>query len=621
METWRLGLADEHGDKQPQGGRKPKVLGGRPGPNVPVAPGPQAQAAGTGSAAPNGQSAQQKLFLKFWHGVELRRVVDALVLGVVGGLAAQLFEWMLGVCAHFFLYDIAGYMPPLISDFGVLHPEVIGRHGLWLIPVVTTLGGLISGLLVFTFAPEAEGHGTDTVVNAFHRARGQIRARVAPLKMVASAITIGSGGSAGREGPTALITAGFGSIYANMLKRTDQERRFLIVVGMAAGLSAVFRSPLGTAIFAIEVLYSAMEFESRLLIYTMLASVVAYAVNGIFVGLHPLFQVPANMLEPDFHRYPWYALLGIAGGVVGTVLPVAFYRVRDGFHRIPCPRIFKPAIGGLVVGLIALKFPQVLGGGYGWIQMAILGKLTLGVLAVLMGLKIVALSFTVGSGGSGGVFAPSLFVGAMLGGVVAAVFHQPAAPFVIVGMAALFAAAARVPVATLLMVCEMTGGYQLLVPAGLAVALAFLAQNWLSQGLKYRSLYEAQVPTPAQSPAHYVEELNAAFELIRAHQLKQPSLVNELDMTALMQSGISVALSPGEQMFMGQVKQGSPLAGQTIAQLCGAYEHEALKVLAVFRGGEVLLPHDSSKLVENDRVLLLSSPETKEKLAEGFALN
>jgi CIC family chloride channel protein len=577
------------------------------------APGASAEAAGRAEQVLSFEGGRQQL-LKFWHKVELRRVMDALVLGMVGGLAAQLFEWMVRWCAHFFLFDIAGYLPPLINESGGLQAQVLGRHGLWLIPVVTTLGGLISGALVFTFAPEAEGHGTDTVVNAFHRAKGMIRARVAPLKMVASAITIGSGGSAGREGPTALITAGFGSIYASVLHRTDQERRFLIIVGMAAGLSAVFRSPLGTAIFAIEVLYSAMEFESRLLIYTMLASVVAYAVDGIFVGMHPLFSVPASLMEPNYHRYPWYALLGIAGGVVGTVLPMVFYKVRDGFRAIPCPQIFKPAIGGLLVGLIALKWPQVLGGGYGWMQMAILGKLTLGVLGALLGLKILALAFTVGSGGSGGVFAPSLFVGAMLGGLVAAVFHQPAAPFVIVGMAALFAAAARVPVATLLMVCEMTGGYQLLVPAGLAVALAFLTQSWLSQGLKYRSLYEAQVPTPAQSPAHYVEELNAAFELIRAHQFKQPSLVRELDMVALMQSGIAVKLAVTEQMFMGEVRKRSPLTGQTIGQVCGEYENEALKVLAIFREQEVLLPHDSSRLLEGDRVLMVASPKTKGEL-------
>lgn len=547
--------------------------------------------------------------------------MDAVLLGVVGALAARAFEWMLRVCAHFFLHDIAGYVAPVIGGSGGFHSQIVGRHGLWLIPVVTTLGGLISGVLVFTMAPEAEGHGTDTVVNAFHRAKGAIRARVAPLKMVASAITIGSGGSAGREGPTALITAGLGSIYGSLLHRPERERRFLIVVGMAAGLSAVFRSPLGTAIFAIEVLYGAMEFESRLLIYTILASVVAYAVNGIFVGLRPLFLVPASMVAPDYHRYPWYALLGISGGLVGTVLPWVFYKMRDGFHTIPCPRVFRPAIGGLCVGLIALGWPQVLGGGYGWMQMAILGKLSLSLLGALLVFKILALSFTVGSGGSGGVFAPSLFIGAMLGGLVAGVFHQPPAPFVIVGMAALFAAAARVPVATLLMVCEMTGGYQLLVPAGLAVALAFMTQNWLSVGLKYRSLYEAQVPTPAQSPAHYVEELNAAFELIRAHRLTQPALVRNLDVMSLMQSGIPLRLESGEQMFMVQVQPGSPVAERTIAGVCEEFKDETLKVLAIFRGEEVLLPHGSSRLQEKDRLLLVCDPRMKEMLEKSLVFD
>jgi CIC family chloride channel protein len=345
---------------------------------------------------------------------------------------------------------------------------------------------------------------------------------------------------------------------------------------------------------------------------------VAYAVNGIFVGLRPLFSVPASMVMPDYHRYPWYALLGIAGGVVGTAVPVVFYRTRDAFNAIPCPRMFKPAIGGLLVGLIALHWPQVLGGGYGWMQMAILGKLSLGLLGALLMWKIVALAFTVGSGGSGGVFAPSLFIGAMLGGGVAAIFHQPPAPFVIVGMAALFAAAARVPVATLLMVCEMTGGYQLLVPAGLAVTLAFMAQSWLSEGLKYRSLYEAQVPTPAQSPAHYVEELNAAFELIRAHQLKQPALVRELDVISLMQSGIPLKLARGEQMFMGKVQPGSPVAGRTIEDVYRDFRGKALKVLAIFRGEEVLLPHGSSRLEEQDRLLVVCEPETKEVLAKSL---
>ncbi len=230
---------------------------------------------------------------------EPRLLGEAVILGVVGALAAQLFTWALRVCTHFFLIWLAGYHPPALPEHGGVLLQVIGPHGLWLVPVATTLGGLLSGLLVYNFAPEAEGHGTDTVVKAFHRAGGFIRARVAPLKLVASAITIGSGGSAGREGPTALIGAGVGSIYATITHRSDEQRQVLVLAGMAAGLSAIFRSPIGAAFFAIEVLYGSMEFEAGALLHTMLASIVAYAVNGLFVGWQPLFYFPTKGQQPS----------------------------------------------------------------------------------------------------------------------------------------------------------------------------------------------------------------------------------------------------------------------------------------------------------------------------------
>ena len=304
-------------------------------------------------------------------------ILDSLLLGVVGALSAQLFTLLLRLAQSFFLVHLAGYRPPgLPSEGGVLQ-QVIGAHGLWLIPLVTTLGGLISGILVYSLAPEAEGHGTDTAVKAYHQSGGSIRARIPLVKMVASAITIGSGGSAGREGPTALISAGIGSIYAHLTHRSEADRRLLVLIGMASGLSAIFRSPIGTAIFAVEVLYGGMEFEASALIYTMLGSIVAYAVNSIFVGYQPLFQVPATA-PPPLQGYLWYIALGIASGLVATLLPLVFYGVRDLFRKIPVPNHFKPAIGGLGVGLLALALPQVLGGGYGYIQLAIQGNLSAG---------------------------------------------------------------------------------------------------------------------------------------------------------------------------------------------------------------------------------------------------
>jgi CIC family chloride channel protein len=541
---------------------------------------------------------------------QIRLILDSLLLGVVGGLSAQLFLRLLRVAHWLFLKRMAGYQPPGVAADGGVLTEVIGPHGLWLIPLVTTLGGLISGVLVYSLAPEAEGHGTDTVVKAFHRMGGFIRARVAPLKMVASAITIGSGGSAGREGPTALISAGVGSIYATIGKRTEKERRLLVLVGMSSGLSAIFRSPIGTAIFAIEVLYSDMEFEGGALLYTLLGSVVAYCVNGHFAGFQPLFQVPGNIPIPGLSEYFRYALVGVAAGLTASILPNVFYGTRDLFRAIPVPPHLKPAIGGLGLGLMALALPQVLGGGYGWIQEAINGKLVLGLLFTLSFAKMLALALTISSGGSGGVFAPSLYIGAMLGGGLARLFDQPAAAFVVVGMAAVFAGAARIPIATLLMVTEMTGGYHLFAPAALAVVLSYLIQVALTSKLKYKSLYEAQVARKADSPAHYLEQIEDAVHLLSDEGLVLPDTDARLNLKALLEHGIPVELPDGKQLALCALRRGSKYLGKSVTVCFPVNGDNDVEVVAVLRNGATLLPHAQVKLEGDDRILLIASGET-----------
>jgi CIC family chloride channel protein len=552
--------------------------------------------------------------------MQRRRLVllDTLVLGVVGALAAQVFMLLLHLAQKLFLGDLADYSAPALVGEGGLLQQTVGTHGLWLIPLATTLGGLISGILVYTFAPEAEGHGTDAAVGAFHRAGGFIRARVAPIKALASAITIGSGGAAGREGPTALIAAGVGSIYASLTKRSEEERRLLVLVGMAAGLSAIFRSPIGTAVFAVEVLYSRMEFDSGALIYTLLGSVTAYAVNGLFVGFAPLFVVPGNLATPGFVDYFRYAGLGVVAGVVATLVPIVFYGVRDLFHAIPLIPHVKPAIGGLGVGLLALAVPQVLGGGYGWIQEAINGQLAVSLMLALVFAKLLAFALTVSSGGSGGVFAPSLFVGGMVGGCVAAALHQPAAPFVIVGMAALFAGAARVPIATMLMVTEMTGGYQLLVPAALAVTLSYLVEARLSRRFKYGSLYEAQVPSPAYSPAHHAEHLQTAFRLLRERQAVALKQVGHLDLRTLLESGLPVELRDGTQLGIATLAPQSTLVGRLIASDVLEKRATDIELAAVLRQGYTVLPGTGARLRAGDTLLILGAPEARTRLAEHF---
>ncbi len=546
-------------------------------------------------------------------------IFDSILLGVVGALAAQVFMLLLHWSQDIFL-NFAQYHPPGLPEEGGVLKEVIGPHWLWFIPVITTIGGLLSGLLVYSFAPEAEGHGTDTAVKAYHYAGGFIRARVSPLKAVASAITIGSGGAAGREGPTALISAGIGSIYATLFHRPEEEQRLLVLMGMGAGLAAIFRSPVGTAFFAIEVLYASMEFEAFALLYVLLASIVAYTINGLFVGFDPLFTVPA-MGMPAASDYLWYILLGLVGGVVAAMLPSIFYYTRDAFHAIPIPPHIKPAIGGLMMGLMAMWLPQVLGGGYGWIQLAINGNMALTTMAILVFAKMAAMALTVSSGGSGGVFAPGLFVGAMLGGVMASLFHLSSAAFVVVGMAAVFAGAARVPMATLLMVTEMTGGYHLLVAAALAVSISYIVETLLTSKLKYKSLYEGQVPGRADSPAHHGDYLKAAIHILRNHNIELSPEDEHVDLERLLETGVPIDLADDKQLRLGRLPEKSELVGKKVRDLVSILPPELadqVRVTAIFRNGHTLIPYGDLVFKTCDRVLFIAAPQAWKHLSKYF---
>ena len=543
-----------------------------------------------------------------------RLILDTIALGIGGALATQVFLWLLRVANTLFLKDIAGYAVPTLRGEGNHLAQTIGPHGLWLIPVSTTLGGLIVGLMSRWLVPEAAGEGTDTAIRAFHRANGEVRGRVAPVKTVASAITIGSGGAAGREGPIMLIAAAIGSWYGHITRCDDKQRRLFLLVGMASGLAAVFRSPIGTAIFAIEVLYGSMEFESDALLYTLLGSIVAYAVNGFFVGWKPLFAVPAELGPSSPFANGWFVLLGVAAGLLAPVLPNVFYGIRDYFHRLPGPAFLKPAAGGLAVGVLGLAVPQALGGGYGWIQLAINGQLAMATLALLALAKILGLSLTVGSGGSGGIFAPSLFIGAMLGGFVAALLHQPAAPFVIVGMAAVISGAARVPIASLLMVTEMTGGYRLLVPAALAVLLSYLISTTLTRRMPHKSLYEAQVRDRADSPAHHTEHLNIALRILRERRQLDPSAVGNLDLLSLLRSGIPVELPGNRRLVVGVLRPDSPYVDNKLGPEGGRLEDGEAQIITILRGERMLPARPGLELKGGDRLLLLATAGALERL-------
>lgn len=544
----------------------------------------------------------------------------SIVLGVVGALGAQLFLWMLATAQSLILQPISGYTDVTIKAASGMSHIPLPSHWLWLVPVATTLGGLIVGLLVYTLAPEAQGHGTDAAVDAFHRTKGFVRPRILFVKSVASAITIGSGGSAGREGPTAQISASAGSIIAGLLRLPADERRLIVLIGMAAGLSAIFKSPLGTAIFAVEILYSTMAFEGSALVFTLIGASVAYAVTGLFDGWTPLFMLPNDVGFSHIENLLWYAVLAVLAGVLGAALPTMFYTVRDAFARLSIPKHFKPAIGGLAVGLIGIFAPPLLGGGYGYMQFALQGGAGMAIwyMLLLSVGKIVALSLTIGSGGSGGVFGPSLYVGAMLGAAIAAtlihfgVSDIRSTGMAVVGMAAVFAGAARVPVASLVMVAEMTGDYKLIMPAMFAVAISYLVQMQLTRNARYPTLYEDQVPAPENSPVHYETYYRVVANLLRDRKVKleKDIFINQLKESLSEGDAIPISTRGGDEcLYTLELPSHTRIHGQQVRHL-GLQD---VLIVSVLRGNKEIIPIGSTQVCGGDRLVVAARPEAMKK--------
>src|SRR5262245_48184966 len=287
-----------------------------------------------------------------------RVAVCSPLVGVVAGLGAAAFLLLLDLMIrHVLGGGMHLQMPP--TGEGTPHP-VSYPWPWWMVLLIPAVGGLVSGLIVFTWAPEAEGHGTDALIRAFHRGGGQIRGRVPLVKGVASVITIGTGGSAGQEGPIAQIGAGFGSFLARLLRLTPGERRLLTLAGAAGGVGAIFRAPLGGALFGCEVLYATTALESSALLPCLASSIIAYSTFALFITPRPIFIVP-NLAFRGLHELPMFALLAFACAGVGWVYVRDFYGLRDRFFKpLPIPRHVKPALGGLLVGALALAFPELM---------------------------------------------------------------------------------------------------------------------------------------------------------------------------------------------------------------------------------------------------------------------
>lgn len=448
---------------------------------------------------------------------QFRLMVLATAVGIVAGFGAILFDSLLGLSLKSLLGSFTGYAEPARGSVPDSIFSGAASRSLWLL-LLPALGGLVSGIIVFTLAPEAEGHGTDAMIEAFHKRGGQIRKRVPFIKIVASAITIGTGGSAGKEGPIAQIGSGFGSAFAAGLRLKPRERRILVLAGAAAGIGAIFQAPLGAALFAPEVLYRETEFEYDAILPCVISSITAYAIYTQIYRKGALFFPGPVDFSMGTELLP-YALFGVVCALVGFVYVRVFYGARDHFFApLPIPKMMKPALGGLMLGAILYFFPQVANGGYGWVQAAMEGKMFWGAMLLLVGLKIVGTSFTISSGGSGGVFGPSVFIGGMLGGAFGYFGHayfpgwvQNPNAFVLVGMGGFFAGVAKTPIASIIMTCEMCASYTLLVPLMVVSSVSYLL-------LRNTSLYEKQQISRLASPAHITEFSRGMLEKIRVFE-------------------------------------------------------------------------------------------------------
>jgi len=457
------------------------------------------------------------------------------LIGVVAGLGATLFYFGIGLVTDLMLGGITGYLPP--NPAGEVQTAVLAHPDFLLVPVSTVVGGLIAGVIVYSLAPEAEGHGTDEAIAAFHRRDGRVRRRIPVVKAVASMFTLGSGGSGGREGPTAQIGAGFGSFIAEALRLSVRERRIAVAVGLGAGIGAIFKAPFAGAILSGEILYSGGDFEVEALVPAFIAAPAGYLIFASITGFTPIFgNAIASYAFTNLTSIPVYIVLGLVCGLAGRFYSATFYSVRRLFSYLSLPRYFRPMLGAAVTGLMGILFPQVLGLGYGFLQYLIDGDfaaitpaffappLMLTLLLVVV-LKVVATSFTVGSGGSAGVFAPSLVIGGFIGAAfwVAVNSALPGwiltpAPLVIVGMMALFGGVGRAPIAVMLMVSEMTGSLSLLVPAVFAVLVAYFVVGPGS------TIYKSQVLRRSDSPAHLGEYSTPLLTKMRVGDAMNPGV-------------------------------------------------------------------------------------------------
>ncbi len=428
----------------------------------------------------------------------------AILIGLIGGFGAIAFRFLIKFVQEFFYHHS--------EDFIYFYREVPG----WQKIFFPALAGLIVGPIIHFLAREARGHGVPEVMEALVLKGGRIRARLTVLKMLVSALCIGSGSSVGREGPIVMIGSSAGSLIGQLLRAPQERLRTFVGCGAAAGIAATFNAPIAGVLFAVEILLS--DFRLERFSPIVLSSVTATAVARSYLGNFPALEAPPYELV-GWHELVFYALLGVVAGLSALLFIETLYRSEDLFSRLPLPEYLHPALGGVLLGVILLFIPQVFGVGYGTVNQALLGHFPVHWFLILLLAKILATSLVLGAGHSGGVFAPSLFIGAMTGGLVGSVVHAlfpattaPAGAYALVGMGAVVAAATHGPITAILIIFELTGDYSIILPLMLSCIVSTFIATYLKEG----SIYTIKLKRRGLSLRHGWEE-----SLLQAARVKE----------------------------------------------------------------------------------------------------
>ena len=426
------------------------------------------------------------------------------LIGAVTGFFAILFVYAIEFFSEIFLKGIIGFFPPMPAGENKTEFFTVEPQRPYLLPLITALGGFITGWLAYKFSPESAGLGLDAAVRAYHRSE-KLSFKDAVVKLIASSITIGTGGTSGKLGPVALIGASLGYTLGELLKFNEKKKREALAIGLGAGIAAIFKAPLAGAMISAEIFFK-RDFVMEHVIPGFVASTVSYSVYALHFGFQPVFQVDVPPFkEEHVSTLLAYVGLGLITALAVRVYLAIYYTISDFFKRLNMPFYLKTAFGGFISGLIGMFIPYAIGNGLGWLQLIMDGKITdyTQILPAIFGVML-GVSFTLGSGMSGGIFGPSILIGGLIGSsysiFLKEIYGLPldVTAFTIVGMASFFASALTIPLSTIVVVVEMTGGYELLVPAMITVFISYFLSG-------ERSILPSQVATRFESPAHHDE--------------------------------------------------------------------------------------------------------------------